>query len=116
VNRWRKITDIQNLTPHEIAVMSDDKMKRIPPSGKIVRITSNCEPCGELDGMPVVLCTEGVPRGLPEPKQGTVYIVSSVVAKSVMRQDVLSPDTSDDGVIRDGNGYIVAVKRLQVFV
>ena len=91
-------------------------MKNIPPSGKVVRVSSQCEPCGSIDGMTVVLCHEGEPRGLPDPKEGTVYLVSSVVAKAVKRRDVLAPDTSDDGVIRDGNGYIMAVKRLQVFI
>ena len=115
MKRWSKVTEIVNLTPHEISVMVGDTMKRLPPSGKVVRISSQCEPCGELNGMPVVRCYEGEPRGMPEPKEGTVYLVSSVVAKAIKRKDVLAPDTSDEGVIRDGSGYIMAVKRLQVF-
>ena len=114
--RWSKVKEVVNLTPHSVSVLVGDTMKNIPPSGKVVRVSSHCEPCGTIDGMQVVLCHEGEPRGLPEPKEGIVYLVSSVVAKSVKRKDVLSPDTSDDGVIRDGNGYILAVKRLQVFL
>ena len=116
MKRWSKVTEVVNLTPHEVSVFVGDTMKRIPPSGKVVRITQNCEPAGDIDGMQVVLCHEGEPRGLPDPKEGTVYLVSSVVAKSVKRRDVLAPDTSDDGVIRDGAGYILAVKRLQCFL
>ena len=116
MKRWQNVKDVINLTPHDVSVMCGDTMKRLPPSGRVVRTTMNCEPCGEVDGMPVVLCHEGEPRGMPEPKEGTVYIVSSVVAKSLKRRDVLSPDTSDDGVIRDGGGRIMAVKRLQVFI
>jgi hypothetical protein len=116
MKRWANVKDVVNLTPHTVTVLVGDTMKNIPPSGKIVRVSAHCEHCGDIDGMPVVLCHEGEPRGLPEPKEGTVYLVSSVVAKAVKRKDVLSPDTSDDGVIRDGNGYIICVKRLQVFV
>lgn len=116
MKRWSKVKEVVNLTPHAVTVLTGDIMKTIPPSGKVVRVSQNCEPCGELNGMSVVLCHEGEPRGLPEPKEGTVYLVSSVVAKAVRRRDVLSPDTSDDGVIRDGSGYILAVKRLQVFL
>ena len=114
-DRWEKVTEIINLTPHEIAVLCGDTMKRIPTSNKVVRVSVHCEPCGTLMGMPVVSCVEGMIKGLPEPKEGTVYLVSSVVAKILNRQDVLSPDTSDEGSIRDGNGRIIAVKRLQSF-
>lgn len=105
-----------NLTPHEVAVMVGDNIIRIPVSGKIVRLNSQCESFGEVLGIPVSRCIEGNPKGLPSPEKGTVFLVSSVVAKSVNREDVLCPDTSDDGAIRDGNGYIIAVKRLQQFV
>lgn len=107
---------IVNLTPHEVACLTNDTMIRIPPSGKVVRVNSQCESFGSLNGIPVVKCVESVPIGIPAPVDGKVYLVSSVVAKAVKRNDVLSPDTSDDGVIRDGNGYIIGVKRLQCFV
>jgi hypothetical protein len=116
MKRWTKVTEIINLTPHEISVMVGDTMKRIPASGNVVRMSSRCERCGDINGMQIVRVNDGETRGMPEPKDGTVYIVSSVVAKTLRRKDVLSPDTSDDGVIRDGNGYIIGVKRLQVFV
>ena len=113
--RWRNVREMVNLTPHEVSVMVGDTLKRIPPSGQVVRNNMSCVPCGELCGMPVVRCKENMPKNMPEPVEGTVYIVSSVVAKALRRRDVLSPDTSDDGVLRDGNGYIIGVKRLQVF-
>lgn len=116
MERWKGVTNMVNLTPHEVSVMVGDKVHRIPPSGKIVRVTSQCEPCGSINGIPIVRCSDGAVHTLPLPEKGTVYIVSSVVAKAVKRKDVLSPDTSDDGVIKDGAGFIVAVKRLQVFV
>ena len=112
---WQDVKRLENLTPHECSVMVGDSIIRVPPSGKVVRLNSHCEPCGEVLGIPVAICKEGEPRGLPEPEDGTIYIVSSVVAKKVKRLDVLCPDTTDDGAIRDGNGYIIAVKRFQLF-
>jgi hypothetical protein len=113
---WATTTRLENLTPHEVAVMVGDSIIRVPPSGRVVRLNSHCDACGEVMGIPVSTCVEGKPRNLPEPEEGVVYLVSSVVAKQVKRWDVLCPDTSEDGAIRDGNGYIVAVKRLQSFV
>lgn len=113
---WEHVKKMVNLTPHEIAIwMDNDTIRKIPPSGKVVRLNQNCHASGTIDGIPVTSCVEYDPKGIPEPEEGTVYLVSSVVAKKVKRPDVLSPDTSDDGAIRDGNGYIVAVKRLQCF-
>lgn len=118
--KWENVTKFVNLTPHELAFWvkdSEDKESiiRIPKSDKVVRLDNYCEAAGSIMGIPVVRCTEGQPHNLPAPKEGVVYLVSSLVAKKVLRDDVLCPDTSDDGAIRDGNGIIVAVKRLQNF-
>ena len=104
-----------NLTPHDCTVYLEDTIRHIPPSGNVVRLNSHCKPCGVCDGIPVAICAEGDPIGLPEPEDGTIYIVSSMIAKKVKRLDVLCPDTSDKGVIRDGNGYILGVRGLQLF-
>ena len=112
---WQGINRVINLTPHECSIHIGDTIRRIPPSGNVVRLNSHCQACGECDGIPVVICKEGEPKGLPEPQDGVVYVVSSMVAKKVKRLDVLCPDTSDEGVIRDGKGYIIGVKQLQLF-
>ena len=116
MKNWKKVTKLVNNTPHEVAVLVGDAMIRIAPSGNVVRLNTHCIPCGDVMGIPVVRCKEGEPKGLPEPEDGVVFIVSSVVAKMVKRADVVSPDTSDNGAIRDGNGYIIGVKQLQLFV
>ena len=43
------------------------------------------------------------------------FIVSSIVAQHVSREDVLAPDTSPDSVVRDEKGRILGVRRFQVF-
>lgn len=115
MKNWRHVKELRNCTPHEVAVLVGDSMIRVAPSGNVVRLNTHCKPCGDVMGIPVVVCKEGEPRGLPEPEDGVVFIVSSVVAKMVKRNDVMSPDTSDAGAIRDGNGYIIGVKQLQLF-
>lgn len=96
--------------------MVEDSFIRIPTSGKIVRVKAECEVAGTINGIPFSVCRDGVVVNMPKPKDGVAYIVSSVVGKALKRCDVYSPDTSEDGVIRDGAGYIIAVKRLQQFL
>lgn len=113
---FEDVTKVFNLTPHDLTIWFGDEVRIIPKSGKVARIQIQSENAGQVMGIPVVLSSDRKIVGLPAPEKGTVYLVSSVVAKSVMRPDVLSPDTTDDGVVRDGKtGLITAVKRLQVF-
>ena len=51
----------------------------------------------------------------PEPAAGRVYVVSTLVAGIIRRPDILSPDTTSAGAVRDGDGELFAVKQLQVF-
>jgi len=51
----------------------------------------------------------------PEPCVGTVFVVSTMVAGILRRPDVLSPDTTKAGAIRDGDGELFAVTALQSF-
>ncbi len=112
----RTYNKIVNLTPHEVAVMVGDSIIRIPTSGKIVRVKMACELAGKMNGLPFSICKDSEVVDMPKKKDGVAYIVSSVVGKALKREDVYCPDTSEDGVIRDGNGYILAVKRLQQFL
>jgi len=57
---------------------------------------------------------DGDVEGLPEPQSNTVYIVSTLVAQAVPhRDDIIAPDTSPQGVVRDSEGKIIGVKRFQ---
>lgn len=105
-----------NLTPHEIKIVDEkgDVKLIIPPSGKVARVKTRQEVVGRIDDIPVVKTVlEGI-EGLPEPKEGHIYIVSSLVAQNVKdRDDVIAPDTSPQGVMRDEKGNIIGVKRFQ---
>ena len=110
---------IINLTPHPIVVRTDGGDVTIPASGQVARVTSRQELAGhiELDGVkiPVQKTTFGQVEGLPEPQDGTIYIVSGLVMTALAgtRDDVVQPDTSPAGAIRDADGRIVAVRGFQ---
>ena len=104
-----------NLTPHEIVVRREDgSALMVASSGLAARCTASSEVVGEIDGVKVVRSTFGPVEGLPEPQDGTIYIVSSMVAQQVPgRDDVVAPDTGPTA-IREA-GQVVAVKRFQRF-
>jgi len=108
---------IVNLTPHEISVLlPDGTTRKIAPSGKVARVATTTQDAGSLEGIPVVRQTYGAVEGLPEPQEGTVYIVSALVLSAVKalggRTDVYAPDTGPQSAVRDDQGRIVAVRRL----
>lgn len=43
------------------------------------------------DDIPVLMVTEKYIRGLPDPVEGTLYVVSGIVASAAMRDDVVAP-------------------------
>lgn len=113
-----------NLTKHPITLFADDGqtvVAEIPPSGVEARVSTRAEILGwvEVDGfyIPLVRTEFGPVEGLPEPADGVVYIVSTLVARAVAgeRDDVVAPDTGPESVIRDADGRIVGIRRFQVF-
>lgn len=105
-----------NLTSHAIVLQTNrDSELVIPPSGQVARVEARPgDRIGDLDG---VACygpsLYGQVTGLPDRVEGTVYIVSGMVAEQVRRGDVYSPGTGpNDGAIRNDKGHIVAVTRL----
>lgn len=106
-----------NLTPHGITVRTAGGDIEIPASGQVARVGEQSTDAGVLDGIPVVDCRLGQVTGLPEPVEGTVYIVSPMVSGAVKgRSDVVAPDTGPASVVRDSDGKIVAVRRFRRMV
>jgi len=105
-----------NLTPHAITIYCVGEKIEIPSSGIVARVEQTFAPAGTIscDGkeIPLVVAGFGEIRDLPEPEDGVLYIVSLVVAQaSRERDDLIVPDTSPEGVIRDENGRIIGTKR-----
>ena len=100
-----------NLTPHEVVVYGQDKetvLFRIPSSGQC-RVTTDEQAVGEIGGVPVVRTRYLEVKDLPDPVPGTVYIVSVIVLQALhgTRSDVVAPNTSPRGVVRDAGGQIL---------
>ncbi|GGA59875.1 hypothetical protein GCM10007416_35900 [Kroppenstedtia guangzhouensis] len=106
---------IINLTPHDVVVrLENGEEKTFPASGEVARVKTVSEDAGEVAGVPVVSQEYDEIQGLPEPEEGTLFLVSLVVRQAAVergRTDIISPDTSPQGAIRDEQGRIVAVRR-----
>ena len=107
------MTQIKNLTPHAIHIVSDNgDVTTINPSGIIARVSSRTVTIGEIITDSVVIpmtATEfGEVENLPEPEEGVIFVVSSLVASRVHRSDVFIPNES----VRDSEGRIIGCKSL----
>lgn len=103
--------EIKNLTPHTINFVTNEgrPIMDVKPDGRIARVSVKTATVGEIDGIPVTKSVYGEVEGLPEPEEGTIYIVSSLVAGRVPeRSDVFIPNES----VRDEKGRIVGCKSL----
>lgn len=104
-----------NLTPHPIVIRRPNGAEIvIPPSGTVARVSSTPGVLITEDPVPIYSAPSWGPvEGLPDPADGTVYVVSTLGAARVPhRTDVVSPGTGpQDGAVRDENGKIVAVTR-----
>ena len=92
-----------NLTPHSIRLNDG---REIPPSGTVARVSASYTP---FDGDGVCQAVFGQVQGLPEPKEGVLYITSALVAQAARRDDVVSPATGHPEARRDEKGQIVSV-------
>lgn len=80
-----------NLTSHSITEVTSGKT--FPPSGRVARVKSSTTKVNEHFGCPIYSSTFSEISGLPEPKEGTMYIVSSLALNTVPedRTDVVAP-------------------------
>ena len=106
-----------NLTPHTIHIKGGQGYIVVPSSGDVARVEMDEVHFGyfSMDGVSVPVFTRKPGRviGLPEPKEGVAYLVSSMVLDNLPepRDDVYAPDTGKTAE-RDENGQIIAVTRL----
>ena len=106
---------IVNLTPHKITFISDKGNLSIDPSGTIARVSAKVEETGHIYvtkfglSIPITTTVYGEVEGLPDPKENTIFVVSSLVAQRVPeREDVFIPNES----VRDENGRIIGCRSL----
>ena len=127
---------IINLTPHSVNFVWEpvnedgspsgyfETIATISASGQVARVAAKTVPVVEtklylggtfserpmtIEDIPVTTTEFGEVEGLPDPKPGVVYIVSSLVAQRVPeRRDVFIPNES----VRDSQGRIIGCKSL----
>jgi len=117
---------IINLTPHELNICDSEGkiILSIPPPKDvpIPRVQVRSEIVGEVEAdgvrIPVRRVVYGDVENIPPEREGTIYIVSTLVTlalreRGIIRGDLLSPDTNMDSVIRDSSGRVLGVRYLQ---
>ena len=99
--------NVVNLTPHEINVYGMETVPQwtYPPSGTVARATETREELPTLiPGMPVYRMSFGGVENLPEPQEGTIYLVSGLVlSRCAGRDDVFAPGEA----VRDDKGRVI---------
>lgn len=82
-----------NLTPHPINIHNadGDLVTTVAPSGTVARVSQSDTVVDTVDGVDILAVTYGDLDGLPDPVDGTMYIVSGMVRAATDRADVLSP-------------------------
>lgn len=106
-----KIMRIINLTPHSITFVdtTGNTILTVEPSGQVARCAVNREKVGDINGIPVNKSRFGNVENLPEPQEGTIYIVSALTAQAVPeREDVFITDDA----VRDEQGRIIGCRAL----
>lgn len=105
-------TIIWNLTPHDIDIVDKNgnlivRHKAISPSARVEQLVKFVG--FTSDGTAFFESTFGEVKGLPEPTENTVWIVSSIVKAALPeRKDLVSPS----GFIRNDKGMIIGATGL----
>lgn len=104
--------EIINLTPHDVTfILPEGEEVVIKPSGELARVATSEKTIGSINGIPVTKTVFKEVENLPEPKDGTVFVVSMAVASRVPeREDVFIPSNS----VRDDRGRIIGARTLGV--
>ena len=102
-----------NLTQHDLTIILENGDGLVlPASGEVARVTFSTQQVDEVAGIPIFKTVyEPEVIGLPEPEDGTIFIVSSLAAQTVRRQDVLAPTK----LIRDDDGQVIAAGGFATF-
>lgn len=121
--------NIENMTPHVVTVMDENgEIILVPrPSGNEIRCKAATVRTGTIGnipvseavyGGPVLIDKDGNEHPLPERKDDTIYLVSSIAARAIAesapsrdfkRDDFYIPSES----VRDGEGRIIGCKSLE---
>lgn len=106
------MTTFINLTPHALNIITPTGTVSVPPSGEIARVSSTSEEVLQISEIPVYETSYGEVTGLPEPVEGSVFLVSGLVLSALEgsgRMDVMAPGE----LVRNEAGQPVGCKGLR---
>ena len=103
---------VVNLTPHGVTVFDDDGVViKTYPSEGVARARQTNVIVGCLEGAPVVKTEFGEVDGLPEPTEGTVFIVSIITANAAKTHGRTTDDLLvTSGPVRDDKGRVIGCR------
>lgn len=108
------MTNIVNLTPHTINIydVNGNEVTRFESMG-IARADSFETVVGSINDIPVVEMSYGSPIGLPDPVEGTAYIVSMLTIQAAVQVGRTTSDlyTTAD-LVRNDKGQIIGCRKL----
>lgn len=110
-NFLERETTIVNLTPNKITVYdaAGESVLQVILSSGVARAAQTREPLESINGIPVSKTGYGAVEGLPDRRDGVIYIVSVLTAQA-------APDRKDlyimDDLVRDEAGRILGCKAL----
>ena len=109
---YQEFKKFVNLIGHDITISGH---ATLPKCNNPCRVETQQMIIGKLGGVPIAKTEFMKIVNLPEPEDGTYYIVSRIAMDYVpfKREDVFCVDTGSTA-IRDENGQVVAVTQLSI--
>lgn len=110
-----------NLTSKPLTFVTAEGMQTIHPSGHTCRCKVDQHVIRTHAGVPVYQSVYGPVEGLPEPAEGVIYVVPTVVLHAleyngIHRQDVAAPGTgANDNCLREGGRVVAATRLVQLW-
>lgn len=99
-----------NLTPHEIVVYREEKIFLSIPSSGFVRANEVSKLAGNINGIPVKSVSYGAVQGMPEPVEGTIYVVSQITAAALKQQNRTEDIYIVTDAVRDEENKIIGCR------
>jgi len=103
---------VVHLTPHEVKIVDGgNNVVAVFPSDGVARASQHDVLVDEINSIPVVKTEFGEVLGLPEPTEGTVFIVSRITVEAAQAQGRSTDDLlTTSGAVRDDQGRIVGCR------
>ena len=107
---------IINLCPHALNILdAEGGIRDFPKCENPARVSQSEEVLGNILGVQITKQTFGKVENLPEPQEGTFYVVSRIVAAAAKEEGRKTTDLLIPGPgVRDEEGRIIGAKGFSV--